>query len=233
MYTPSIAAEFKGADIGYRRPVVRGVSFSIPARGLIALIGPNGAGKTTIMRSLFGRARVFKGIVKAYVELSYIPAELPEGLMLTALEVVLTARANGGWASASRALEALKALNIADLANVRMSELSTGQKRLVMLARALASGAPLLLVDEPTANLDLGNRMLVARLLAELSRSRAVVVATHDLYLVRQAQRVIVVNGGSAIDIGPPANLTWDILAKAYSIPYSGREFNDLAMFIT
>lgn len=103
---------------------------------------------------------------------SYSPAEIYSQMALTALDVVMSSRNGGGWVSRDEAIAVLKYLGIDDIANRRFDELSTGQKRLVLIARALASKASLLLMDEPTSNLDLGNKYRVIHTLRRIVSDR-------------------------------------------------------------
>ncbi len=150
---------FVNAEIGYDNPIIKNIVLNIPRPSLTTLLGPNGSGKTTLLRAMIKYARVFGGYV--YIDdrdvnelsikdlpkyVSYSPAEIYSQMALTVLDVVMSSRNGDGWVSKDDALTVLKRLGIDGIANRRFDELSTGQKRLVLIARALASKAPLILM---------------------------------------------------------------------------------------
>ncbi len=178
-----------------RGPVlaVDGISLRVDRGEVYALLGPNGAGKTTTLRMLAtllrpDRGRVLIDGVDAAVDplgararLAYVPAEAGLEPQLSALEAVsLFAAVQGVARPRERARELLARLGAAELCSAACGSLSTGQKRRVVLARALVHDPPLLLLDEPTDGLDVAGRRdvlaLVRRLAAE---GRAVLVSSH------------------------------------------------------
>jgi len=215
-----VLVEFKEAHIGYgSRIVVRGLSLTVEEGGLTVLLGPNGSGKTTIMKAIFGSARVIKGQLIVNGSVAYAPAELDGLVNLTVLETVKTARRGYRWVNDEEAKRALREIGIINLANLRLSELSTGQKRLTMIARAMASGADLILIDEPTANLDPGNRRRIIELILRLSKQGTVMVATHDVDIALAAKQVVMVKDGYVIGVGEPNQvLTEEKLTQLYGI---------------
>lgn len=215
-----VLIEFRDAYIGYGlKAVVKGLNLVVKEGDLTVLLGPNGSGKTTIMRAIFGSARVIRGVLKVNGSVSYAPAEVDGLINLTALETVMTARRGYGWVTRDDALRALEAVGMAKVANARLSELSTGQKRLVMIARAMASNADLMLIDEPTANLDPANRRRVIEAILSLAKQHTVVIATHDVDLALQATQVVMIRDGSVIEMGAPREVvTEENLLRLYGI---------------
>lgn len=191
--------------------VLEDVSFDI-VEGLNLVLGPNGAGKTTLLRALAGIYKPAKGHVDMRGEIGYMPAEFADAYM-PVIDVLLA----GGGRSPGRYLAWLKAVGLEGFENRIFSELSTGQKRLVLLAKALAEGEVVLL-DEPTANLDPAHKALIMGVLQRVKKLKTLVVATHDLDLVNIADNVILLKGGSAIQIRPE-ELNDEILSAVYGVP--------------
>ncbi len=219
MHQRRAIVEFKDAYLGYgSRIVVKGLSLTV-GEGLTVLLGPNGSGKTTIMKAVFGSARVIRGWLRVNGSVAYAPAEVDGLVNLTVLEAVKTARRGYGWVNDEDALRALMNVGIVDIKDMRLSELSTGQKRLTMIARAIASNADLMLIDEPTANLDPGNRYRMIKIIRELANQHAVMVATHDVDMALIADQVVMIRNGNVIGMGEPNEvLTEEKLTQLYGI---------------
>jgi len=196
---------------------VDGLSFSVGAGEIYGLLGPNGAGKTTTLRILATLMEADGGSIEvAGVDrtrdplairqhIAYVPAEAGLPDRLTPREVVrLFAGVQGVTdvnGAADRLLEELGATRFADTA---CSELSTGMKRRVVLARALVHEPAVLLLDEPTDGLDVsGRRQVLALIRAQAERGRAVVLSSHIMGEVeRVVHRVGVVNHGKLVAEG-------------------------------
>lgn len=210
--------ELKNLSAGYGgRTVIREVSLSFPPGRVLALLGPNGCGKSTLLRAALGLIPKSGGEVlmdgAALESLSprerarraaYLPQSRPTP-NITAYRMVLHGRfphlsyprryRGEDYEAADRALERADAL---DVARRPMGELSGGQRQKVYLAMTLAQEAPTVLMDEPTASLDVGHQlevMAISRRLAE--EGRAVVMVLHDLPLaLRGADDVALLSGG-------------------------------------
>jgi iron complex transport system ATP-binding protein len=191
-------------DLGFGFPgrrVGSGVSLSLDEGRTLAVLGGNGAGKTTLLRSLLGLLPPQAGSVTldgvavdrlgpierarrmAYVPQQHAPpfAYTVEDMELMGRAARMSAFGRPGVADRAAALGALARLGIEGLRARAVNELSGGERQLVLIARALAQQAPLLVLDEPTASLDFGNR---ARVLDELDRLRAsglsIIFSTHE-----------------------------------------------------
>ena len=217
------------------RRVVDGVTLDLRAGELLALVGPNGAGKSTLLHALAGDVGCTAGEVRMEgrplrrwkpAELARWRAVLPQHTVLafsfTAREVVAmgrhpwSARASEDDAAVG---EALRCAGVEALAERRFPSLSGGEAALVCLARALAQDTPVLLVDEPTASLDVSHAEETMALLRRLADAgRAVLCVVHDLNLAAaHADRVAVMAGGRLAGIGPPAEvLGADVLSEVY-----------------
>lgn len=194
--------ELVDADLGYRGvSVVHGVNLSVYDGEQVALVGPNGSGKSTLIRAVLGLAEHHQGSVRLFGvpvgqlrdrwRVGYVPQHLTvgSGLPATVREVVSTgrlARTRAWWplGSAHRAAvtTAVATVGLTDRLDTPVVELSGGQQRRVLIARALAGDPQLLLLDEPTAGVDRANQeLLTAALMRLADEGRTLVVVTHEL----------------------------------------------------
>jgi len=232
----------RGLSIGYDgRTVAAGIDLAVARGEVLCLLGPNGAGKTTLFKTLLGLLPPIAGDVRVgerpvgsltRAELAKSMAYVPQAQVMefayTVLDLVLMGRtAHLGLFSApgrrdhERAHAALADLGIGDLADAEANRVSGGQRQLCLVARALAQDAPLLVMDEPTASLDLANRLLVLeRVRALKAQNYGVVFSTHDPDQARElATTVAVIAGGRLAAYGPPQDtVTGPILSGAYGV---------------
>jgi iron complex transport system ATP-binding protein len=207
------------------RWVVDGVDFSAAAGQISAIVGPNGSGKTTLLRALAGLIE-FNGEIKHGEDdvrdlkpgeraqrVAYLPQTSSLNAMLSVEQVV----ALGRYASRpslfrrtrqddTSIVQALARTNMSALAQQAYPRLSGGQQRLVLLARALATGASTLLLDEPTASLDVKHSLSLFELLGSLaSEGYCIVLVLHDLDDVqRYAGHALLLDAGRLQSSGPP-----------------------------
>ena len=222
--------EARGASFAYgARVALRNVSFGASAGELVGLVGPNGAGKSTLVRLVAGLAAPSSGTVRlAGIDpyraprravarvAALVPQEPRVAWPFTVRETVMMGRAprQGLLALASPfdrgAVDgALEACDLVRLASRRLDTLSGGERRRVFFARALAQEPRVLLLDEPTAFLDLAHQVAVMRMAQVAARAGLCVVAVlHDLNLAGAAcHRVVVLSSGAVIADGPPAEV--------------------------
>ena len=207
--------------------VVQDVSFNLEAGKIIALLGANGAGKTTILKSLNGGLPIAKGAIilrgksinafsrrEIAREIAVIAQETETKFPVSVLEFVLAGRfAHGaafGWETENDLQIALNSLEQCDLSNYEnrlMNQLSGGERQRVVLARALTTEARILLLDEPTANLDLAHQALLFRLIKSRCESceSAAIIITHDINLASEfADEIILLKNGAIAAKGAP-----------------------------
>jgi iron complex transport system ATP-binding protein len=234
--------------IGYNAPrrskitVAQDLNLALNAGELVCLLGPNGAGKSTLMRTLAGMQKPLQGSVTLLGDNIF---KLNTTELAQRLSIVLTGRIqtglltgyglvalgrhpythwSGGLSKRDEAVIrwAVEAVGAEDLAPRRVVELSDGERQKLMIARALAQEPQVILLDEPTAFLDLPRRVEIMRLLRHLAQEtgRAVLVSTHDLDLaLRTAHKLWLMPKGGNIQVGAPEDL---ILSGAFEGTFQG-----------
>jgi zinc transport system ATP-binding protein len=209
--TPVI--RFEGVDFAFNATLVlEDVSFAIAEKEFAAVIGPNGGGKTTLLKLMLGLLETQKGTVRMFGakpetarrRIGYMPQhpQLDPQFPVTVDDVVLLARLGGWWkpgsyrrADREASARALDAVGLSDLGDRPFFALSSGQRQRVLIARALASEPELLLLDEPTANLDPSVQDELYELLHRLNDDLTVVVVSHDVgFVSKYVQKVVCVN---------------------------------------
>lgn len=221
-----------------RRPALNGVTTRIEKGGFTAICGPNGAGKTTLLRAAQGLVKPIAGQVlidgvevrrmteqERAARVGYLAQDRRIAWGMPALDIAaLGAIAAGPAEAEARARAALAEVGLADLEGRGTFEMSGGERARVLLARLFATGAPLLLLDEPVAGLDPDAQLLVLDLLKARAADGATIVATlHDLSLAaRYAERVIVLKDGRVVADGAPQDaLSTAILRTVFGLAAS------------
>jgi zinc transport system ATP-binding protein len=219
------ALEMTGAHIGYRgQAVVHDLDLRVDDGEVVAILGANGSGKSTAVRGALGIAMRLAGEVRLFGQpleafrdrgrVGYVPQNhtLGTGVPSTVTEVVAAGRLSRvrpwrrmGPADHRRVADAIEAVGLTHRARMPVAELSGGQQRRVLIARALASDPELLVLDEPTAGVDLENQAALSSTLAELSASGAtIVLIAHELGpMAPLVDRVVVMQGGRKVFDGP------------------------------
>jgi iron complex transport system ATP-binding protein len=238
--TGGLAIERLGIRLG-GRDILREVTLSLGPQGFIALVGPNGAGKTTLLRGIVGLLRADGELRLGGDPLGSLTlrerarrfAYLPQGQSvhwpLPVRDVVALGRYPHGATDPSRlgaadaeAVErAMQATDVVAFADRPVTELSGGERSRVLLARALAVQAPVILADEPTTSLDPRHQLEVMHLLRRTAAAGTlVIVVTHDLGLAaRFADTVVVLKDGRLLAAGPPDRaLAPAVLADVFEI---------------
>jgi len=221
------------------RPIVDAVDLEVAEGEWVALIGPNGAGKTTLLRAITGLV-AFEGTVELHGRpttemhrrevaraIALVPQEPSTPAWMTVGEYVLLGRtpylgplAKEGARDREAAARALGRLDLLEFVERRLGTLSGGEKQRVVVARALAQDAEIVLLDEPTAALDIGHQQQALELLDGLrvESGLTLVAAMHDLTLAAQyADRMLLLDGGRVVaDGAPPDVLTEAAIGRHY-----------------
>jgi len=226
-----------------QRNVLHGVSLDVRSGEVLALIGPNGAGKSTLIRAVSGVIPIQTGKVHTngddFAALSSMQrarylAVVPQAVSLpaafTVWETVLLGRTpylgflgQPSLKDEELARSALDRVSASSLAGRRVGELSGGEQQRVLLARALCQSTPILLLDEPTAHLDLQYQVSLLEIVSDLAHrdNLAVLIALHDLNLAaRYADRMALMVAGRIQAVGKPGEvLKADVIEAAYCLP--------------
>ncbi|HZS44489.1 MAG TPA: ABC transporter ATP-binding protein [Blastocatellia bacterium] len=217
-------------SFSYDKAVLCDISFNVRAGELLVVLGPNGSGKSTLLHLLNGELKPDPGTVtfegksldqfsrrEIAQRISYVPQESTIRFPLTVTEFILQGRfahirglgfESEGDLEAGR--EAMRLTSTEDFADRRINEISGGERQRVLLARALAQNARLLLLDELTANLDISFQVSMLEMVKRLTNSRkiAAVVVTHELNLAAEfADSVLLLQKGELVGLGEPRDV--------------------------
>ena len=204
-----------------RTEVLREVDLEVPDGSMTAIVGPNGSGKSTLLRVIYGGLRPDRGTVhigdtdvlaasprRVAALRGVVPQQQPAAGGLRVADVVATARQHR-WYERETAADvdaigaAMERCGAAHLLHRRFDSLSGGERQRVLLARALAQGAPVLLLDEPTNHLDPGAQLELLAIVRSLETTRIIVL--HDLdHALTHADRVTVLHEGRVLASGEP-----------------------------
>lgn len=220
--------EVEDLGCGYgRAQIIQGCSFSIAPGEVMAILGPNGSGKTTLIKALLGLIPR-EGDVRIKGEMSYVPQSTLSPFAYSVREMVLLGAsgrgsifATPGAGARARAEAALAQVGMTEFAERAFTRLSGGQKQMVLIARALASGPDVMVLDEPTSALDYFNQNNVLQTISALgAEGRAVVFSTHcPQQALQVADKVLLVAPGRPCLFGPaPEILTEAHLSALYRL---------------
>ncbi|MFZ5569943.1 MAG: ABC transporter ATP-binding protein [Thermodesulfobacteriota bacterium] len=235
------ALEIQALNFSYREiPVLRNVSFSVQEAELFIIIGPNGSGKTTLIKvlagvtgrisgkvALQGRAIGSYGRRSLARKIAYVPQTTTPDFPFTVMELVLMGRSPylgvfgvEGREDREIARQALAFTGIEHLARRKLNRLSGGECQRVFIARAICQQPEILLLDEPTASLDLAHQIRIMDVMERLKQEKGVtiVMVSHDLNLAAMyGDRLLLLKDGAVAGQGEPrAVLSDDILKTAY-----------------
>ena len=227
------AIDIKNLWFSYNNhPVLRGVDLQVARGEFVSMVGPNGGGKTTLLKLMLGLLDPSRGEVRVFgrrprearPQIGYMPqfASFDLRFPVNVLDVVLMGRLGragqvGPYRRPDRgaAAEVLEEVGLYALRKRPFSQLSGGQRQRVLIARAMASRPELLLLDEPTASLDVGVEKDFHELLARLCERLTVVVVSHDVAFVSETVgKVVCVRGTVAVH--PTADLTGQMMRDLY-----------------
>jgi zinc transport system ATP-binding protein len=244
--SPPIVA-LRSASFGYAdRAVVADVTLDVHAGEVVAVLGPNGSGKSTLVKGILGLNDHLGGQVELFgtpfdrfrehARLGYVPQRhtLSTSVRATATEIVAIGRLpHQGWLGRANdedrriIQESLALVGLGDRSNVDVSTLSGGQQRRVLIARALAAQPDVLIMDEPTAGVDLASQDVLSQVLARLaSRGATMLIVTHELQALRGVlTRIVELDGGQITFDGTSAD--HDRWHSALAPDHDGYKAND------
>ena len=236
----------EAADLGFEyrpgKPVLTGVDLRAEAGKLLCVLGPNGSGKTTLLRCLLGQLRPAAGTIrlderdladyspKALARrLAYVPQVALSAFDFTVRELVLMGRfahtgllGLAGERDRAVARQAMIMTETTELASRTLAELSGGEAQRVMIARALAQQPAVMLLDEPTSQLDIRNQLLIYTMMRRLAHEwpMAVVCVSHDVNLAaRFADRFVLMHDGRVAAAGTGEKvIREDVLERVYDV---------------
>ena len=235
-----LALEVNGLWAGYpgKPPALEDVSFVVPEGEMVGLVGPNGAGKSTLFKAILGVVRPLLGEVRVFgrpvsetrADVAYTPQveEVDWEFPVSVRDVVLMGRWRGSspfrrWSGEDRAAaeDAIARVGLSEFAGRQVGELSGGQRRRVLIARSIARGARLLLLDEPFAGLDAGVEHDLLTILDELTHEGcSILIATHDLSCVATSCDEAFCLNRRVQGYGAPADvLTEEVLSRTFERP--------------
>lgn len=240
--TEAVDAQNISAGYGQER-VLLGISFSVQGGEFFIIIGPNGSGKTTLMKILTGLHRADSGGVlingrsvadyrrsDLARKMAFVPQQVPLDFPFLVKDVVLFGRSphlgTFGLESARDrkiALQAMEFTEVDHLSERRIDQLSGGERQRVFIARAICQEPEIMLLDEPTAALDISHQLKVMDLMEKmkLEKQITVLMVSHDVNLAAMyADTLLLINRGRIVESGPPATvLTYETLEEAYDCP--------------
>ncbi len=217
-------------------PAIAGVSLHVKDGDYLGIIGPNGGGKTTLLKAILGLVPALSGEAFVYGKkagkvgklIGYVPqiTALDKGFPITVHEVVLTGLLKPSFTlfhkytqrDKEKADEYLNQVGIYRLRDRMISELSGGEFQRMLIARALAAEPKLLLLDEPTASVDVSSSDQIFSLLKELNKKITIIMVTHDLFAVASHVKTLACMNGTLVYHGDP-QLNEEIAQALYGCP--------------
>lgn len=221
-------------------PVLENISLELDRSEILGIVGPNGTGKSTLIRCIDRILKPQQGTIlldendittmnrmEIARKMGYVPQSTARVFPASVIDTVLMGRRpHLGWKSSERdldkVLEILELLGIVEFAMRDFNEISGGQQQKVLIARALAQEADVLLLDEPTSNLDIRHQLEVMEIMTDIVRKSEIsaVMAIHDLNLAsRYTDRILMMNGGKIFAAGDPGSvLTVENIKRVYGV---------------
>lgn len=209
----------------------RDLSLELTAGEILSILGPNARGKTTLLKCLAGLLAPVSGTIETFGQIGYVPQDHGAGAQFLVRDMVLMGRSRKlrpfqvpGAKDKAAAQEAMERIGVQDWADKEYSQLSGGQRQLVLIARAVATGSRILVLDEPASALDLRNQGRVLQVLSQLaSDGMAVAMTTHHLdHALHVSRNSLLFVGSEDTRWGPTETLfSPESLSNVYGLPIS------------
>lgn len=234
--------EIEDLEFGYdpKTPVIKGISYTMDKPEFICIMGPNGVGKSTLIHCMNRILKPAKGRIlidsvdvadmklkELASHMGYVPASSSDAFPLTVVDTVMVGLQNDFKFGTrdedlERVYDVLKMMKIENLAMRNFNELSAGQHQKVMLARGLVRCPEIVLLDEPTSNLDIKHQLQVTKVLSELPETKGmlVIMISHDINITaKYADRIMLIHDGKLFADGSPKEvLTKENLRTVYGV---------------
>lgn len=245
--------EIAGISFGYvSENVISDVTFSADPGDVVSIIGPNGVGKTTLLKCINNIHPPCNGVVMVDGEdvlgmkpndvaktVGYVPQRAHVSGSTVFESVLLGCKPHMGLNVSEKDLRLtgriIEIMGLTGISQKHVNEVSGGEYQLVQIARALAQQPKILVMDEPTSNLDLGNQGLVMKTVSGIVRDNAMcaVMVNHDINLaLRYSNRFIMMSGGRIYDAGGKEIITPESIHAVYGIDAAIREFDGISVVI-
>ena len=245
--------EIEALNFAYKKEkVLKNINLAAKKGELITLIGPNGSGKSTLLKCINNYLQIERGKIKiknkeirdySKKELAQITAYVPQAaennFNINVFETILMGRkAHSSWKPRSQdkkiTAQVVSRLGLEDIAFKNINNLSGGQRQKVFIARAAAQQAELILLDEPTNNLDLKHQLEIFNLIRkEVNSGKTAIVTMHDLSLVsRFSDRIIMLKNGCIFSDGSDTSLSAANINSVYGVEVSLKEHNGKKIII-
>lgn len=221
-------------------PILNNINLDLEGSQLVSIVGPNGVGKSTLVGCICGLLQPQRGSIEVnnvplgdYRNrdlakiIGYVPCSAKDAFPLSVTDTVLMGKGPyNGWKTTDRDLKEvysiLRLLGIESLAMRNFDEVSAGQHQKIMLARGIIQNTEILILDEPTANLDIKHQLEVTRILSELvtERDMMIIMISHDLNIAaRYSDNIIMLHGGTVFSVGRPEDvINTDNLRTVYGV---------------
>jgi iron complex transport system ATP-binding protein len=231
----------RNLDLAYgKRTVLQGVSFSVREREFFIIIGPNGSGKSSLVKAISGTVRPDKGDVEILGRplrscsrkwlarsVALVPQNQPMDVPFSVAEIVLMGRSPYMGLLGMESVEdlriaehAMSFTGVSELAGRKFDRLSTGERQRVLIARAVCQQPRIMVLDEPTASLDLAHQIHIMELMEKLRSldGTTIVMVSHDLNLAAMyADRLLLLKEGKIMSLGAPGEvLNYETLERTY-----------------
>ncbi|MEM0068549.1 MAG: ABC transporter ATP-binding protein [Saccharolobus sp.] len=200
--------------------ILSDISF-IANKGINIILGPNGSGKTTLLRAIIGMVK-YEGKIIIEGEKSYIPAEFFSPKMKV-IDVILAGNKKANY------MYFIKRLNLEKFLDRDFSSLSSGEKKLILIAKALAEGENVIM-DEPLSNLDIRNKYNIIKILKEINKT--FIITSHELDVLKYADKIILLSEGRLKFEGRLDDLSEDLLSDVYKIKIKKINLQNEAYFM-